>query len=103
MGSQVVTRGEPPRRPVHITLIACRVYNSVLVIRRITPGLSPGYETRQAAESTFFRLAGPGAESVVRFSRPRSTVLRPHYVAFDDNVHWSSFRLLAQVEGPGSC
>jgi hypothetical protein len=45
--SQVLTRGEP--RPVHITLIAtCRVlvpfYNSVLVARRITPGLSPGYE-----------------------------------------------------------
>ena len=31
-------RGEP--RPVHITWIAtCRVYNSVVVIRRITPGL----------------------------------------------------------------
>ncbi len=39
-----MTRGEP--RPVHITLIAtCRVYNSVVVIRRITPGPSPGYET----------------------------------------------------------
>ncbi len=38
-----MTRGEP--RPVHITLIAtCRVYNSVVVIRRITLGLSPGYE-----------------------------------------------------------
>ncbi len=38
-----MTRGEP--RPVHITLVAtCRVYNSVVVIRRITPGLSQGYE-----------------------------------------------------------
>jgi hypothetical protein len=43
VGSQVVTRGEP--RPVHTTLIAtCRVYSSVVVIRRNTPGLSPGYE-----------------------------------------------------------
>ncbi len=41
-----LTRGEP--RPVHTTLIAtCRVYNSVVVLRRITPGLSPGYEPRK--------------------------------------------------------
>ena len=51
-----MTRGEP--RPVHITLIAtCRVYNSVVVIRGITPGLSPGYETRQTVESTFFSVS----------------------------------------------
>jgi hypothetical protein len=69
-----VTRGEP--RPVHITWIAtCRVYNSVVVIRRITPGLSPGYETRQTVESRFFQSRGTWAVSVVRFSRPRSTLL----------------------------
>ncbi len=40
------TRGEPRPSPVHITLIAtCRVYNSAVVIRRVTPGRSPGYET----------------------------------------------------------
>ncbi len=43
------TRGEPrplsPGTPGHITLIAtCRVYNSVVVTRRVTPRLSPGYE-----------------------------------------------------------
>ena len=43
-------RGEP--RPVHITWIAtCRVYNSVVVIRRITPGLSPGYENPTVDQS----------------------------------------------------
>ena len=74
MGSQVLTRGEP--RPFHITLIAtCRVYNSVVVIRRITPGLSPGYETRQTVESTFFQSRGTWAVAVVRLSRPRSTNL----------------------------
>jgi hypothetical protein len=42
-GEPSLTRGEP--RLVHITLIAtCRVYNSVVVIRRITPGLFPGHE-----------------------------------------------------------
>jgi len=69
-----VTRGEP--RPVHITLIAtCQVYNSVVVIRGITPGLSPGYETRQTVQSTFFQSRGTWAVAVVRFSRPRSTNL----------------------------
>jgi hypothetical protein len=75
-----VTRGEPDSepRPVHITLIArclsgLQTYNSVVVIRRFTPGLSPGYETRPVVELTFF--LSRGAESVVpvRFSRPRST------------------------------
>ena len=69
-----MTRGEP--RPVHITLIAasgCRVYNSVVVIRGITPRLSPGYETRQTVESTFFQSRGTWAVAVVRLSRPRST------------------------------
>ena len=43
-------RGEP--RPVHITWIAtCRVYNSVIVIRRIAPGLSPGYENPTVDQS----------------------------------------------------
>ncbi len=38
-----MTRGEP--RPVRIPLIAtCRVYSSVVVVRRINPGRSPGYE-----------------------------------------------------------
>ena len=51
-----MTRGEP--RPVHITWIAtCRVYNSVVVIRRITPGLSPGYETRQTVESNVLSVS----------------------------------------------
>ena len=49
-------RGEAPGepRPVHwhITVIAtCRVYNSVVVIRRITPGLSPGYENPTVDQS----------------------------------------------------
>jgi hypothetical protein len=54
-------RGEP--RPVHITWIAtCRVYNSVVVIRRITPGLSPGYENPTVDQSTVFKSVslGPG-------------------------------------------
>ena len=73
VGSRVLTRGEP--RPVHITLIAtCQVYNSVVVIRGITPGLSPGYETRQTVESTFFQSRGTWAVAVVRLSRPRSTL-----------------------------
>jgi hypothetical protein len=74
-----VTRNEPC--PVHITLIATfRVYSSyssVVVIRGITPGLSgsPGYETRQAAESAFFHWQSRGtwAVAAVRLSRPRST------------------------------
>ncbi len=66
-----MTRGEP--RPVHITLIAtCRVYNSVVVTRRITPGLSPGYETPTDRLVNFLSSRGTWAVSVVRFSRPRS-------------------------------
>ena len=73
-----MTRGE--RRPVHITLIAtCRVYNSVVVIRRITPGLSPGYENPTAVESTIIPSCETWAGAVVRFSRPRSTCAHGEY------------------------
>ncbi len=77
-----MTRGEP--RPVHITLIGndchlsglhCQFNNSVVVVRRLTPGLScHGARLRNldrpANQRSFERLAGPGAESVVRKLQP---------------------------------
>ena len=42
-------------------------------------GLSPGYETRQTAESTFSQSRGTWALAVVRLSRPRSTILEFAY------------------------
>jgi hypothetical protein len=71
-----VTRGFSPVDPVHITLIAtCRVYNFVVVIRRITPGLFPGYEnpTGRSINVLFVTVSRDPGRSVVRFSRPRST------------------------------
>jgi hypothetical protein len=66
-------RGEP--RPVHITWIAtCRVYNSVVAIRRITPGLSSGYENPTVDQSTVFPSHWDLGGAVVRVSRPRSTL-----------------------------
>ncbi len=48
-------------------------YNSVVVIRRITPGLSPVYENPTAVESNVLCLRDLGGGlSDVRFSRPRS-------------------------------
>ncbi len=76
-----VTRGEP--RPVHITLIGndchlsglnCQLYSSVVVVRRITPGLSPGYETStDRLINVLSNVSGDLGRSLscASFSRPR--------------------------------
>ena len=73
-------RGEP--RPVHITWIAtCRVYNSVVVIRRITPGLSPGYENPTVDQSivhSVLRDLGGGCRALQPAQKHNSRICVSH-------------------------
>ena len=81
-----MTRGEP--RPVHITLIATSSHLSAgvyvlkfqAVIPRITPGAPRALKSLRRLNRRSFSLAGvvggTWAVSVVRFSRPRSTLGR---------------------------
>ncbi len=68
-----MTAAEP--RPVHIIWIAtCRVYNSVVEIRRLLLGSPQATKTLQLINQSFIPSCETWAGAVVRFSRPRSTL-----------------------------
>jgi hypothetical protein len=88
-------------------IAACRVYGSVVVTRRVTPGLSPGYETRQTAESLSGACARKWRRAACQCQWPRAGAgdssshaapfsMGRYHAQWQSPAHWQPVRRLAR-------